>query len=234
MNILARQKDNVEENFEAALCKHADADDVWYDSLLDILYELEMISTSNAESNNGEDMMVDGILGKTILPEEVETELIEAAIISMGTEVSELDLINMKDLCDQGEPLPNLTALVGELVGVRLTAHGDSLLNLAKQPGSTVQIFGAEKALFRALKTKQHQNIKENFHALAAKTALAILYDALGNGEENIMGLENRAKAKGKPKIELYDKDRKKGAGALITAAKEIWKCITAFLTTSI
>lgn len=29
-----------------------------------------------------------------------------------------------------------------------------SLLNLAKHPASTVQILGAEKALFRALKTK--------------------------------------------------------------------------------
>lgn len=29
-----------------------------------------------------------------------------------------------------------------------------SLLNLAKHPSSTVQILGAEKALFRALKTK--------------------------------------------------------------------------------
>lgn len=40
---------------------------------------------------------------------------------------------------------PNLTALVGELVGARLIAHGGSLLNLAKQPGSTIQILGAEK-----------------------------------------------------------------------------------------
>lgn len=30
-----------------------------------------------------------------------------------------------------------------------------SLLNLAKHPASTVQILGAEKALFRALKTKR-------------------------------------------------------------------------------
>lgn len=44
--------------------------------------------------------------------------------------------------------------LVGELVGARLIAHAGSLLNLAKQPASTVQILGAEKALFRALKTK--------------------------------------------------------------------------------
>ena len=35
-----------------------------------------------------------------------------------------------------------------------LIAHAGSLMNLAKQPASTVQILGAEKALFRALKAK--------------------------------------------------------------------------------
>nr|GMD03139.1 probable nucleolar protein 5-2 [Ipomoea batatas] len=211
-----------------------------------------------------------------ILPEEVEAELKEAAMISMGTEVSDLDLMNIKDLCSQvlsfseyrgqlydylksrmNTIAPNLTALVGELVGARLIAHGGSLLNLAKQPGSTVQILGAEKALFRALKTK-HATPKYGliYHAsligqaapkhkgkisrsLAAKTALAIRYDALGDSQDSTMGLENRAKlearlrnlegrdlgrsagsAKGKPKIEVYDKDRKKGPGALITPAK--------------
>merc|ERR1740124_1222275 len=49
---------------------------------------------------------------------------------------------------------PNLTALVGENVGARLILHAGSLTNLAKYPASTVQILGAEKALFRALKTK--------------------------------------------------------------------------------
>lgn len=96
--------------------------------------------------------------------EEAEAELKEAAVISMGTEVSDLDLLNIRELCDQVLALaeyraqlydylksrmntiaPNLTALVGELVGARLIAHGGSLLNLAKQPGSTVQILGAEK-----------------------------------------------------------------------------------------
>lgn len=50
---------------------------------------------------------------------------------------------------------PNLTVLLGELVGARLIAHAGSLLNLAKHPASTLQIIGAEKALFRALKTKK-------------------------------------------------------------------------------
>jgi RNA processing factor Prp31 len=38
---------------------------------------------------------------------------------------------------------------VGELVGARLISHAGSLLNLAKHPASTVQILGAEKALFK-------------------------------------------------------------------------------------
>merc|ERR1712032_1691238 len=49
---------------------------------------------------------------------------------------------------------PNLAALIGEHVGARLISHAGSLTNLAKYPASTVQILGAEKALFRALKTK--------------------------------------------------------------------------------
>ncbi|CAI9108940.1 OLC1v1008653C2 [Oldenlandia corymbosa var. corymbosa] len=211
-----------------------------------------------------------------ILPEEVETELKEAALISMGTEISELDLMNIKDLCSQvlsfaeyraqlydylksrmNTIAPNLTALVGELVGARLIAHGGSLLNLAKQPGSTVQILGAEKALFRALKTK-HATPKYGliYHAsligqaapknkgkiarsLAASAAICIRCDALGENQDSTLGLERRAKVearlrsldgkelirsagsvKGKPKIESYDKDRKKGAGGLITPAK--------------
>merc|ERR1712176_1004958 len=51
---------------------------------------------------------------------------------------------------------PNLAELVGELVGARLISHAGSLTNLAKYPASTVQILGAEKALFRALKTKSN------------------------------------------------------------------------------
>ncbi|KAK8954379.1 putative nucleolar protein 5-1 [Platanthera zijinensis] len=211
-----------------------------------------------------------------VLPEDTEAELKEAAVISMGTEVSDLDLLNIRELCDQVLALseyraqlydylrsrmntiaPNLTALVGELVGARLIAHTGSLLNLAKQPGSTVQILGAEKALFRALKTK-HATPKYGliFHAslvgqaapklkgrisrsLASKTALAVRYDALCDNQDNTMGLENRLKLetrlrvlegrelgrsaglkRGKPMIEAYDKDRKKGSGALITPAK--------------
>jgi len=92
---------------------------------------------------------------------------------------------------------PNLTELVGELVGARLISHAGSLMNLAKSPASTIQILGAEKALFRALKTK-HDTPKYGliYHAslvgqatgknkgkiarmLAAKSAIGIRVDAL-------------------------------------------------------
>ena len=48
---------------------------------------------------------------------------------------------------------PNLSALIGEVVGARLISCNHfcsgSLVNLAKYPANTVQILGAEKALFR-------------------------------------------------------------------------------------
>lgn len=46
---------------------------------------------------------------------------------------------------------PNLQSLIGDQVGARLIAHAGSLTNLAKYPASTVQILGAEKALFRSV-----------------------------------------------------------------------------------
>ncbi|XP_012684726.2 nucleolar protein 58 isoform X1 [Clupea harengus] len=165
------------------------------------------------------------------LPEEVEAEVKLAAEISMGTEVSEEDIRNVMHLCDQVIEIseyrtqlydylknrmmaiaPNLTIMVGELVGARLISHAGSLLNLAKHPASTVQILGAEKALFRALKTRRdtpkygliyHASLVGQTSAkmkgkisrsLAAKTALAIRYDALGEDTNSEMGIENRAK----------------------------------------
>lgn len=166
-----------------------------------------------------------------ILPEEVEQEVKEAAEISMGTEVSDQDILNVRYLCEQVIEIteyraqlydylknrmmaiaPNLTILVGELVGARLIAHAGSLMNLAKHPSSTVQILGAEKALFRALKTK-HDTPKYGliYHAsmvgqsnpknkgkvsrmLAAKASLAIRVDALGEESNNELGIEHRAK----------------------------------------
>ncbi|KAJ1451618.1 hypothetical protein M885DRAFT_589441 [Pelagophyceae sp. CCMP2097] len=167
-----------------------------------------------------------------ILDDEAKaTTLRETAEISMGTEVDEADMKHIAALAEEVVELtlyraelseylknrmqaiaPNLTVLVGELVGARLVQHAGSIMNLAKHPASTVQILGAEKALFRALKTK-HDTPKYGliYHAsligqaapknkgkisrvLAAKCALAIRVDALGEEEGATIGYEARAK----------------------------------------
>merc|ERR1712160_29131 len=90
-----------------------------------------------------------------------------------GQDISELDMINIVNFAGRVVELhqyradlheylktkmirvaPNLSTLIGEMVGARLISHAGSLTNLSKYPASTVQILGAEKALFRALKTK--------------------------------------------------------------------------------
>jgi len=50
---------------------------------------------------------------------------------------------------------PNTSSLIGEVVGARLINKAGSLISLAKYPASTIQILGAEKALFRALKSRK-------------------------------------------------------------------------------
>ncbi|KAJ7956074.1 nucleolar protein 56-like [Quillaja saponaria] len=105
--------------------------------------------------------------------EDKAKEIVEAAKASMGQDLSPIDLINVQqfaqrvmDLSEYRRKLydylvtkmndiaPNLASLIGEVVGARLISHAGSLTNLAKCPSSTLQILGAEKALFRALKTR--------------------------------------------------------------------------------
>ncbi|XP_026205308.1 nucleolar protein 56 [Anabas testudineus] len=99
--------------------------------------------------------------------------ILEASRSSMGMDISPIDLINIERFSNRvvslaayrlelqeylrskmSQVAPNLAALIGEVVGARLISHAGSLTNLAKYPASTVQILGAEKALFRALKTR--------------------------------------------------------------------------------
>ncbi|WP_405298299.1 NOP5/NOP56 family protein [Methanobrevibacter sp.] len=51
------------------------------------------------------------------------------------------------------EIAPNLRLLVGASLGAKLISHAGGLKRLAMYPSSTVQIMGAEKALFRHLKS---------------------------------------------------------------------------------
>ncbi|XP_057970378.1 nucleolar protein 56-like [Malania oleifera] len=124
---------------------------------------------------NKSELSEDKIPGLTDIlgDEDKAKEIVEAAKASMGQDLSPIDLINVKqcaqrvmDLSEYRRKLydylvtkmndiaPNLASLIGEVVGARLISHAGSLTNLAKCPSSTLQILGAEKALFRALKTR--------------------------------------------------------------------------------
>ncbi|VDN26600.1 unnamed protein product [Dibothriocephalus latus] len=99
--------------------------------------------------------------------------IVEAARTSMGFDVTDQDIENLKLFTDRIKSFlerrtkaydylvsklsgvaPNLNTLIGSQVAARLISHAGSLTNLAKFPASTIQILGAEKALFRALRTR--------------------------------------------------------------------------------
>ncbi len=98
--------------------------------------------------------------------------IVDASRRSMGAELSDHDIrpiqtlanimLELNKLRDEltsyltsviREVAPNITELVGPLLGARLLSLAGSLETLAKLPASTIQVLGAEKALFRALRT---------------------------------------------------------------------------------
>lgn len=118
---------------------------------------------------------------------------------------------------------PNLKALVGASIGARLVAQAGGILNLAKMPSSKIQVLGAEKALFRSMKTgsrpPKHGTIFQHAaihgsprrlrgkaaRALAGKIAIAARIDAFSGefqgdriGEEFEMRMKQLLKEVGR------------------------------------
>lgn len=142
-------------------------------------------------------------------------KIAEAAKKSIGADLSEFDIDAIQTLARityelyqlrdslagyistvMKEVAPNITALVGPLLGARLISLAGSLDRLARMPASTIQVLGAEKALFRALRTGgrppkhgiifQYPDIHKSprwqrgkiARALASKLAIAAKIDA--------------------------------------------------------
>lgn len=121
----------------------------------------------------------------SILPEEVEEEVKAAAEISMGTDISEEDIENVTYLCDQIIQIaeyrmslydylknrmqaiaPNLTVMVGELVGARLVAHAGMILFIYMLLFSCLKIFNYMVAYHNLTQQFTKKGIcqpKENF-----------------------------------------------------------------------
>ena len=130
-------------------------------------------------------------LEKEEIPKAKAEAAAEMADTSMGADITEADLAEVKALSKtvldmyelrtkienyldktMDEVAHNTKALVGSPLGARLIAIAGSLRNLAMRPASTIQVLGAEKALFRSLKT----GARPPKHGLIFQAA--ILHDA--------------------------------------------------------
>ncbi|XVF54658.1 hypothetical protein PTKIN_Ptkin05aG0198900 [Pterospermum kingtungense] len=173
--------------------------------------------------------------------EDKSKEIVEAGKASMGQDLTPVDLINVQlfaqrvmDLAEYRKNLydylvtkmndiaPNLASLIGEVVGARLISHAGSLTNLAKCPSSTLQILGAEKALFRALKTRGNtpkyglifhssfigrasaKNKGRMARYLANKCSIASRIDCFAERGTTIFGEKLREQVE--ERLEFYDK----------------------------
>jgi nucleolar protein 56 len=158
-------------------------------------------------------------LKKEDIPDAKAEATAKVAETSMGADIAETDLAQIQALSKNvlglyelrkgmesfldkimEEVAPNTKAMVGSLLGARLIAVAGSLQNLAMRPASTIQVLGAEKALFRSLKTGarppkhglifQHTLLHDAkkwqrgkiARALAGKLAIAVRADAFGGG----------------------------------------------------
>ena len=132
---------------------------------------------------------------------------------------------------------PNISAILGTAVGARILGRAGSLTRLASMPASTVQVIGAEKALFRSLKTGaqppkhgilfQHALVHaaprwqrgKIARAIAAKAVIAARVDVYGEGlnETLLEKLDVRVKEIGKK----YEKPTEREPGRFDSVRQE-------------
>jgi len=175
--------------------------------------KIQMLSVVKDKSRGGditeENLLMVQALAKNILELFDMRKNLEAQIDSQMEEIA-----------------PNITAVLGTTVGARILAKAGSLIKLSTMPASTIQVLGAEKALFRALKTGsnppkhgllfQHAVVHaaprwqrgKIARAIAAKAAIAARVDVHGAGLNNT--LLEKLNIRVKEIEEKYDKPVKK------------------------
>ena len=147
----------------------------WYGlhfpELGDLIDEPEEYMRIVAELGSRKNYTVEGL--KKILGSARKAEdILEKAKTSIGAEMSPEDEERVKDVAKEGLRLiklkreqenyikelmsaeaPNLSAIAGPILGAKLIALAGGLEKLARLPASTIQVLGAEKALFRFFRT---------------------------------------------------------------------------------
>jgi nucleolar protein 56 len=133
---------------------------------------------------------------------EEDEKIIEKYVDSLGSRQKLIDEIGDYVEKIAKEEMPNVSVLLGPVLGARIVQLAGGLEELAKKPASTVQMFGAEKALFRHLREggnpPKHGILFEHefvspLHAdergkmarfLANKTVIAARLDQYGDKEK--------------------------------------------------
>ena len=160
-------------------------------------------------------------LAKLGIPQDKATQISASAEKSSGAEMSGTDLEWLREVCGtvlelyglreaaekytdkiMGEVAPNMTSVLGAVLSAKLISIAGGLENVAKMPSSTLQVLGAEKALFRTIKTGArppkhgiifqyapiHQSPKwlrgKIARAVAGKLAIAARMDVYGGGDK--------------------------------------------------
>merc|ERR1712170_204769 len=194
----------------------------------------------------------------------------DASRSSMGMDISPIDLINIEKFASRvialadyrkglheylqdkmGNVAPNLAALIGDTVGARLISHAGSLTNLAKYPASTVQILGAEKALFRALKKKGNtpkyglifhssfigraaaKNKGRISRFLANKCSIASRIDCFSESSTNVFGSKLKEQVEDRLKFFETGDIPKKNLDVMMEAVESLKKEESEFQTVS-
>lgn len=192
------------------------------------------------------------------IPHEKSKGIAEAVRSSMGTNLSPEDLGLIQNFGNLALEIyrfhekateyvsrlaesvaPNMTAIVGPALTSRLISLAGGLEKLAKMPASTMQVLGAEKALFRALRTGakppkhgvifQHASIHQSpwwqrgkiARAMAGKLTIAARIDAFhgayaGEGlrrevERRVKDIQDRYSKPPPPKERVERREKHRG-----------------------
>jgi nucleolar protein 56 len=102
--------------------------------------------------------LMDELSLKISMGPEIRSEDLDA-ILSYARQAADLysERDKLKEYLDKIMKIycPNITAITGSLIGAKLLEKAGSLKHLSMMPSSTIQLLGAEKALFRHLRNKR-------------------------------------------------------------------------------
>jgi len=229
-DLLLIQATNAIEEIEESIVKLVERVREWYPLYfpeLDQIKDHEKYVELIVQYGNRDSIISSGILAKELdfkysLGADVnDSDLKIIRVFAKSIQALQLSKKSMNTYVDSKmeEIAPNLRDLVGASLGAKIIAHVGGIRRLSLLSSSTVQILGAEKALFRHLKTGerppkhgliyQHPEVRgarwwirgKVARALAAKISLAVRKDVFsGDYDPSIKELFNQ-------KLEKIKKD---------------------------